>query len=449
MACMVTSPRAHSPKGVARRSLMQHHSYRLVKGAHNDRMIGLRYLKMALALVFRDAEEYVERAQGEGVQGTEDLAVFDVNLGSRVSRYAYLEALTGEAPRLFAAREHLGLRKLTAVRLLETVVLLLMAVFVIPVTWFHPRRGSVGLHLLEVVECARFFEILSVHGIRKLYHFSAYSKDANFIASFLQRQGIYVHKVPSSNPIKNFYREVVADGFSLTAPYQKNELEDLKSGYFVTDVVEWPVFNFQNLRPLIPTLKTPPKQTLGLVSSGTWRRQERGDMALGIGDQESELRLLEFLRGYLKARPELTLTVFMHPIERDTQARVEQARAHYQAFFEGTVVHLSDPDLPTNQQFDRVDTSIAAYSSANLERLYMGLKTLYAPLAIRSDFYAGGSLERIAAFDASDLEALIDRNLPLGQEEFFEVNQVWDTHHSYFSTAPTQPEPTTPGQQPH
>jgi hypothetical protein len=76
--------------------------------------------------------------------------------------------------------------------------------------------------------------------------------------------------------------------------------------------------------------------------------------------------------------------------------------------------------------------SIAAYSSTNLERLYAGFKTLYAPLGIRSDYYADSALNNIAAFDESALRSLLKLSSQKSDNEFFTSNQLEAYHHNYY-----------------
>ncbi|NNE54411.1 MAG: hypothetical protein HKN32_00225 [Flavobacteriales bacterium] len=416
----------HDPKAIAFSSLTQKHSYRLVASAHTDRMIGFRYLKKALELVFSNREQVHRFRNGNS-------AIFDGHEKQLEQRQEYLEMLADSAPAFFLQKEALGIKKLILSRFLEALQVVAIGIFIIPISIFHSRRGSIALNLLELVECARLIELLRANQVDTLYFFCSYNKDSNFIALRLKKHGIRCVRVPSSNPNNNFYKQVVSDVFALTAPYQKNELEALKTNYFVDEYVEWPVFNFQSIYPLLNEYDKPKPNTLGLISSGTWRRQERGDMALGIGDQESELRVLEFLKQYLTSRPEINFSIFMHPIEKASPELIQKAQAHYDAYFAPTQVTLLDPSKATFQLFDQVDVSIAAYSSANMERLYAGFKTLYAPLGMRTDFYAGSSLENIAAFDESDLGELLDRSFRFSVDEFFEKNQLQEYHHSYYS----------------
>lgn len=405
--------------------LTQFHSYRLQKGANSDLLIGFRYLKKALRLVWQNSD-------GAIVLGKGNTAIFDAGAESMKSRCAYISGITGESPKIFLHKEDLGLQQSWIKRVSEVLYVLIFSVWILPLSLFSSKRASYALNLLEVVENARLIQHLKKHQITKLYYFCGFNKDANFAALLLQKNQIICHKVPSSNPIKNFYQYVIADVFSFTAPYQKQEFEHLKDQWIVNRFEEWPVFHFEQIQGILKQYKTPKTNTLGFISSGIWRRIERGDNALGVGEYDSELRLIEFLKHYLSQNPTIELSIFLHPIEKNNSEHFQKAQLHYKNAFRTNKIEFFDPQIPSFKLFDRVDLSVAAYSSTNLERLYAGFKTLYAPLGIRSDYYADSSLSGIAAFDEKSLESLIKRSFEQNTEAFFEENALQAYHNKYY-----------------
>lgn len=406
--------------------MVKPHSYRLDKHAHHDPIIGLRYLKKALVLIWNTKEDYHK------FEPATEYAVFDGSYRHLDSRRKYLELITGKKVCLFISKEKLGVAHGILARILNTIILLLLSIFIVPVTIFHPDRGSIALNLLEIVECAHLMEILTRNQIKYLYYFCAFNKDSNYVALRMKALGISSHKVPSSNPINNFYKEVVSDAFSFTAPFQHRELSQLHKNWFVENFEEWPVFNFQDIHPLIAQYQEPKKHTLALISSGIWKRIKRGDLPLGVGEYQAEIRLIEFLKSYLKKHPEIEFYIYFHPVEKSNLETYQDAISFYSEEFDGIDVNFFDRNTDTYTLFDKIDTSIAAYSSTNLERLYAGFKTLYAPLGMRTDYYAGCEVENIAAFKESDLEVLLDKTLNQETEDFFKSNDIGKYHHSHY-----------------
>lgn len=427
LRCFLASLSApRSEEALAFSCLVQEHSYRLHKHAHSDIFIGLRYLKKSLKLIW--ASPKGKRFEGEGKE-----AAFDAGASARNDRLGYLEAITKTRPCGFIHKEDLGTDCSLVSRLLDTWLLFAFASILVPLSLVHPRRGSLALNLLETLECANLVRILKRAGVRKVYYFCAFNKDANFCSLRLRESGIYSHVVPSSNPIKNFYRTLIADGFSFTAPYQRKEYDGLKENWRVREFFDWPVFRFEIIQRQLDQYGIPPKNSLGFISSGIWRRIERGDKALGIGEYESELTLIDTLKDFLRQHPEMAFSVFLHPVEKSDETLFHRAMEHYRKEFGRKDIGFFPREIPTYLLFDRVDVSIAAYSSTNLERLYAGFKTLYAPIGIREDYYSGDSLENIAAFRKEEVSSLILREMPNEAAQFFDKNGLWAYHYSRYS----------------
>jgi hypothetical protein len=405
--------------------LVREHSYRLQKNAHSDIFIALRYLKKSLKLIW--AKPLTRRFDGEG-----NAAVFDAGASGRKERIDYLEAITKRRPCGFIHKEDLGTEMPPLYRLVNTFLLLAFSSLLVPISLIHRRRGSLALNLLEIVECANLAHILKKAGISKVYYFCAFNKDANFCSLRLRESGIYSHVVPSSNPIKNFYRTLIADGFSFTAPYQRKEYDSLKENWRVREFFDWPIFRFEILDRQLNQYRTPAKNSLGFISSGIWRRIERGDKALGIGEYESELALIATLKNFLNEHPEISFSIFLHPVEKSNEMLYQRAMEHYRKEFGKNNITFFPRETPTYSLFDQVEVSIAAYSSTNLERLYAGFKTLYAPIGIREDYYSGDSLENISAFNKEEVSLLILREMQNEPSQFFDKNELWPYHYSRY-----------------
>ncbi len=415
-----------SSYALAFEGLIQSHSYRLSSAAHKDYLIGLRYFKKALNLIWSNQENILVW------ESNSKKAVFDGAIESATERQSYLENIRKEKIKLFISKEDLGLKTSLIQKLVESFSVSIFASVLIPISFFHPNRGSIALNMLEMVECARLMQHLERFSIDYLYFFCGFNKDSNFIALRLAEKQIYSHKIPSSNPIKNFYQKVISDHFSFTAPFQRREYDALKENWMVKEFSDWPVFRFQTIQPLLKSYSVPAANSLGFISSGIWRRIERGDLALGVGELDAELKLIDFLKVYLQAYPEIKFSIFLHPIEKSTAELFEKAKSHYNTIFEGTEVGYYSPSEPSFKLFDQVDVSIAAYSSTNLERLYAGFKTLYAPLGISRDYYAGSEIENIAAFDEDHLEILLRESISMSNSEFFKKYDLEAYHNNFY-----------------
>jgi len=414
-----------TPESIAFRSLIQRHSYRIKAADQHNLTIGIRYFRMSMDLIWQQ-QRHPEFFDAKGTR-----AVFDGQIKSSKGRYQYIHGITHHEIRFVLAKNALGMHLSIGHQLSYSLALFFVSVFVLPFTLLHSHRGSIALNLLELVENALSLAHARQCGIRDVYYFNGYEKDANFATLLLRENGIGCIKIPSANPIKNFYRQTIADRFCFTVPFQKAEYKHLRPNWYVSETAEWPLYGYHKLLENVSKLGTPRPNTLGFISSGVWLREKKGDQNLGVGEMESENMLVQALSEYLVRRPQVTLTIYLHPIEKKTSELVSQSQDHYRAIF-GPKAAFAPTDLPANEQFDLVDVAIAAHSSTNLERLFMGLKTLYAPLNYARDIFEDDPVSRVAAFDQKDLDQLIDRALIQNTDSFFEENELQHYRHDFY-----------------
>jgi len=417
--------RKKSPEAAAFRSLIQPHSYRIGAADQKKPLIGFRYLRLTLGIVWKKTESPVSFSDQSR------FAVFDGHIHAARGRCAYLKGITGNEINFVLAKNALFFPLNLGERIGYSLAVFTLGFFVIPVCLFHKNRGSIALNLMELLENAFSLRHAKSHRIQEVYYFNGYEKDANFAALLLKRNGIFCNKIPSANPIKNFYRTTIADRFCFTASFQKSEYEKLKANWYVEETTFWPLYGFERLLPLIDKKQKAPGRSLGFISSGVWLRKKRGDLSLGVGEMESELILIEALCRYLDKHPEVSFSIYLHPIEKKTPGLREETIRHYTGIF-GNRIRFMPMDLPSNHAFDQVDVSIAAHSSTNLERLFMGMKTLYAPLNYARNLFENDPINNIAAFDKNNVESLIEHALNQSEKNFFSENKLEHYHHSYF-----------------
>lgn len=90
---------------------------------------------------------------------------------------------------------------------------------------------------------------------------------------------------------------------------------------------------------------------------------------------------------FLIDHPEIKLLILPHPIEKREPEIWSKAMEHYNAFFQGVTVQFpQDVQLGSYAQFDSAEVSVASISSVNIERLFCGYKTIYAPVGASMDF---------------------------------------------------------------
>lgn len=300
------------------------------------------------------------------------------------------------------------------------------------VALFKKNRGNLALLSCELVETSfLLYHIKQMPKLRQVMLFSAYEKDCNFVSHLLRKYGLKVQVVPSQTPIKNFYKKGICTTFTLTAPYHKNEFELLKQDWIYEASVFWPPFGYEEVVPRITTYKTPPPNTIGFFSSGSWLRDKLGYPTGGFNEREAEHLLVKCLVNYFQSHPDKKLIIFLHPLEKRTKENLEQSLAYYKNLF-GNDVEFAPFDSNSVASFDLVDLGVAGYSSTVFQRLFAARKTLLAPFAMPSDYFSDPHLEAISIRSEEQFNSLITTVLDLSPTAFFEGFQLQAyTHDAY------------------
>lgn len=407
------------------KSLLNKHSYRFAGSIQTSNRSLLIFYKQVLFFIFK------KKSPPELIFSEGTIGIFDGK--NKLDRFEYLKKIVDNPPNFHISRDNLiiqGSIHKIVVLILSTTLLLIISPFVL---LSKNRKATISLIILEFVEWIALSSTLRRYKCTYLYHFNCYEIDSNFIAYLNQKMNIVNHKIPSSNPLKNFYKYLLCDTLSLTTPFQKSEVSSLSHNWVVNNYVFWPIENFQHLLPYLKTENREKEFDLAFLSSGIWLRQKQGHLSIGIGEHESELELLRLLKNYLKANPKIRFLILLHPIEKKTESIYNEACDYYHRYFEGTNLYVGDKSKSSFEYFSESDTSIAAYSSTNLQRLFCGYKTLYAPLKIKNKLYENSSIENISATNETQLTQLLDQTIAMSDNEFFSFYKLKDYHYSSYN----------------
>jgi hypothetical protein len=405
-------------------SLLNNHSYRFPESMQGSFKAPFHYLRHSIFFIVKKKKTVYPKYNNNGI------GVFDGNGKSLKNRFDYLNHLETLSPGFGIGRDQLYLQQKTA----PLLYVLFLFVLVTPISLFATKRkGAMALVLLEFPEWVALTETLKKEKCKYLYHFCAYEKDSNFIAYLNLKSKIINHKVPSSNPLKNFYKYLICDTLAITAPFQNQEIDKLSINWSINKTIQWPIENFQNLIPYFNNnSNNKPQFDLAFLSSGIWLRQNQGHTPLGTGDQESELALMDHLKEYLTLNKNIRFLVLLHPIEKKSEMLYQAAINHYNALFNNIKVNFGDQDRNSFEYFSKSNLTIAAYSSTNLQRLFCGYKTLYAPLKFKINLYEHSAINNIAVKNKQELFELLNQSMKLSDKEFFELYVLKEYHHSNY-----------------
>jgi len=389
-------------------------SYRISEAQLGASFLYFRYLKKALSELYKKNE--IQQAQQES-----ELIIFDSSVKGKKDRLSYLTELINSDNATWVFRESLPNSIPFFQKITLTIFLFVISLYFQLFKNKSQNKAQNALFLLEMVEWLKITAYCSKFKARNFLFFCAYEKDANFISYLLMNEFHFsVQFVPSPNPLGNFYKKVVCSIFTYTSPYQKYQYEQLKENWYVKEFVNWPIFNHQHLKQLIPTFNyVTIKNTVGFMSSGNWLREELGEKELGLGEREAEKQLMACLKEFIEKNKKVSLIIFLHPFEKRTPERIERSISFYKNRF-GENVRLGDLKKSTIQQLDLVDVGVGVYSGVLFERLFVGFKTMFGLFNMPYNYFSDDRLLNISAYSKIDFNQKLQELLHLKNEEYIQ-----------------------------
>ena len=337
----------------------------------------------------------------------------------------YLNAITGREFKAIVYRDYSPHEMGWSSRFVLLLFVVFLSVLLFICSLFAKHRSRLGLLILQWVENVLLFNICRSWGVQKLYFFGGYENDSCFTGLMARAMGVHLVTIPSANPIRNFYQQVVTDTFVITADFQNTEFNKYKHEWLCCHIEQWPFIEFSKLAPFVKGDGNTVKKSIGFLSRGAWLRKKRAVHAQNNNkDFEYEERCMNALREFLKSHSEYTLVVLPHPMECHKPELKQEAIAYYNDYFAGLKVVFYDKGLKSYQCFSDVDVTVTAISSANIERLYCGYKAMFAPLGAEMEFFSGSTLDNIVCRSEGSFDALLSDILSRSEEDYFNHYQL-------------------------
>lgn len=286
------------------------------------------------------------------------------------------------------------------------------------------RKDKVGYSLLlfEFVEVYRLIESCKQLKVKEVFFFCIYEKDANITALLLNHNNIIVNKITSETPLSFWNKIIIADKIYLCSAYQLDEVEKYKETIFTDKIYLWGpekiMVNYHKYSQ--PTnLK---KQNIGFYSTAGWLRKLQGHIEQKVPLDEKEEMVKFILKEFCKNNTQYKLTVFLHPKERIEKVK-DLVIDKYKKDFEGINYTLCSEISALS--FEEAALAVAFFSTIVFERLYYGFKTLIMPMGLEENFpIQGSSMKNICAYSEKELYNLIENNIKLSNQEFFDNNNL-------------------------
>lgn len=394
-------------------SLFKSHSYRTPKTLNKHKAPFVFYLKSIRLIFFKNKKELKNNKP----------AMFCLLPKNIDYCYTYLVTYKKDATDLnIIVRDAPITSGLSFFDKLTTVTInSFLCFYVFICSFFKQNSNKMSLLPLELTESLLLLSTVQKYKIPYVYFFSAYEKDANWIALLLQHNKIYCQKIPSSNPIKNFYSATVSDKFSFTAPFQIYEYPQLKNNWCVNEFEQWPIFGSHNfLNHVIEKKGKAPEKSIGIYTRGVWLRKKRGEVFLGVGEDVAEENMLVYLKEFLIIHSEYSkVYVLMHPIEKDSVEQYQESVNYYKNYFNSVNIQFIEAKTPSYELFNMFDLGIASISSVMFERLFCGYKCLLAPIGVKVKLYEDPNLENIIIKHKDEFFSKMKSILEMAEVNYF------------------------------
>lgn len=367
---------------------------------------------------------------------TNGIACFDGAYKSRAIRETYLNGLVKQKPTIYFFRNRLyavSRMWFSVCLLLNTIACLIL---IMPLNLFASEKQRNALIILELAETVLLLRLLKQQKIEYLYFFCGYERDSNFMAYCIQKSGIRVNKIPSGNPLKNYYAYLYTDELSITSPSHKYEIEQLKDNWICEQINKYPPFNYTKvLNITLNSKQEKPKYNIGYISSAAWDRVRLKDIDSGLGSNNAEFKSLSYLYNFLSVNSREKLFIYLHPREKKTKELITKAIDYYKSQFKEVFdrVHIYTGNKSTIELFSTVNLAISAHSSANFERLFAGYKAMFVPYGMPEDYFAHTGLNNISARTYEDFERLLNEILSLTNEQYYKKYGLQEFHYKSYN----------------
>jgi hypothetical protein len=293
---------------------------------------------------------------------------------------------------------------------------LFFIICLLPYLVFSRNRVYHSLLVYDMVMLHLLDDVVRGSPVQRIIWFGAYEKGTPLLIDWFRRyRGIEVTIVPSTNPLRNFYRHVVADKVVLTAPFQQEEVEELAPGWVFSECVWWPPYGHK--RMLAVAGRAVERGVIGFLSSGNWLRREQGKDQLDAAWVDAEETVLRWCQAFVRERQGTRVRVFLHPLEKRDADLLARSIAHYTRLGMAAEEIISDRGGIAHPEL--MEVAVTVYSSAMFERLYAGYKGVFAQPGMAPGYFMNGPIRSIITHDGPSFQELITDALGQDEDAFF------------------------------
>jgi hypothetical protein len=383
-------------------------SYRIKGTEHKDYLIVLKYA-YRLLLKWRKGGFLPEITELNAV------ALYDSAMNGK-PRLDFIESVSNVRPGLYINKEQLSYLKTNGmVVVCKSIILCVLTLILLPFS-LTKLRAQAALVLHEIDEAANLVIILRANKIKTVYYSCSYEKDANAGAYLLMGMGFRIIKNPSEDPLYFNNQILIAHELGLCNPCQNEEVKAYSDTILINKTHKWyPEDHLKFLKD--KTFLPAEKGVLGYYSGSSWLRIAlnynlvTGSFDPYTAEEECELHIAKFMA----ENPELTLRVFLHPLEKK---HMELTKKHFEDIWPNVPYEFEDFDKHTTETFHRCEVAVTVFSGVMFYRYYAGYKgVMYCPYM--PGFPLKNSLlDGVSAKSYQEFEQRINAQLGMSDTDF-------------------------------
>ncbi len=324
-----------------------------------------------------------------------------------------------------------------AARMMGTAVIGVWCIVALPAPLLF-RTVSALERILEVAQAIRAVNYVRTIAPNRLFFYGSYRRPGNLVAYLISaKSSISVVRVPSPNPLVYHYSTCVSDEFILTSPLQLTEYAHFRSDWFVPTIRLWKPPGYVSFPQACYRTAPSEAKSIGVLSGGLWRREERGDLfdEERRRQLEAEKELHLAIRDFVNDHPDVSVTVYPHPSEKADPRVYARARQLYGERIGTDRVRIVPAHERTHHRFCDSNVLVAFWSTSALDALYCGHKVLFAQFDM-SPKSNDPSLANVHVHDRDSFRERLEEFLSISVDEYFKRNGLEAFRHDYYANGP-------------
>lgn len=348
-----------------RKDLFTKHCYSLPESAKKDRYIGIKQAFRAFKILWK--REYVRNNEHS------KNCLYVIFKSDISSKKQYIENQSGIKTRYGIYKNNILSNSNVYQKIIYSLLFIISFFLIIPIILFK-SKNRIQLALLpeHIVGILIISNKLIKANCKNLYFFHTHEPEANLLSKILMLFRINVIKIPNSNPLFMYNKNILANEIILTLQYQKEELA-FYNKFTNNNIKYWhPQFleNFYNKN----SNNNNNNKSIAYYSHASWIRIKEDHNIPYFNECAIEINLLDKIKksNFFKNKE---IYICLHPKEKSSLSTLEKSYDYYKNIF-GENISFMGITENTYSSFNKFNVGFGAFSSILIERIHCGYKTI-------------------------------------------------------------------------